>query len=52
MGKPQDRTVFQRGDGNWVNKRNDADKASSLHATQADANAALARCSETRVGEN
>ncbi|MCL4740968.1 MAG: DUF2188 domain-containing protein [Phycisphaerales bacterium] len=40
MSKPQDRTVFQRPDGNWVNKRNDADKASSVHDTQAAANAA------------
>lgn len=29
--------VYRRSDGTWVNKRNDADKASSLHATQADA---------------
>lgn len=27
------RTVFRR-DGSWVNKRNDAGKASSLHPTQ------------------
>mgnify|MGYP003472664110 CR=1 FL=1 len=27
------RTVFRR-DGQWVNKRNDAGKASSLHSTQ------------------
>lgn len=40
MSKPQDRTVFQRPDGSWVNKRNDADKASSVHDTQAAANAA------------
>ena len=35
MSKPQDRTVYKRDDGQWVNKRNDADKASSLHTTQA-----------------
>jgi hypothetical protein len=34
MSKPQDRTVFQQPDGNWANKRNDADKASSVHPTQ------------------
>ncbi len=28
------RTVYRRKDGNWVNKRNDSDKASSLHTTQ------------------
>lgn len=40
MSKPQDRTVSQRPDGSWANKRNDADKASSLHTTQAAAIAA------------
>ena len=33
----KNRTVYRRNDGTWVNKRNDADKASSLHATQQDA---------------
>lgn len=37
MSKKQDRTVYQRSDGKWVNKRNDASKASSLHDTQRDA---------------
>jgi hypothetical protein len=36
MGK-KDRTVYRRSNGKWVNKRNDASKASSLHDTQADA---------------
>jgi hypothetical protein len=27
--------VYRRSDGEWVNKRNDAEKASSLHSTQA-----------------
>lgn len=40
MSKPQDRTVSRREDGQWANKRHDADKASSLHRTQAEANAA------------
>lgn len=31
------RTVFRRPDGNWVNKRNDSERASSLHATQKEA---------------
>ncbi|WP_370693551.1 DUF2188 domain-containing protein [Nitrospira tepida] len=39
MRKGRDRTVFQR-DGEWFNKRNDADKASSRHATQREAEAA------------
>lgn len=40
MANQNDRSVFRREDGQWVNKRNDADRASSLHATQAEANAA------------
>ena len=34
MSKGRDRTVSQRPDGTWANKRNDASKASSLHETQ------------------
>ena len=34
MSKGRDRTVSQRPDGQWANKRNDADRASSLHRTQ------------------
>jgi hypothetical protein len=37
MSKPQDRTVYRDDDGKWANKRNDADRASSLHDTQAEA---------------
>lgn len=40
MSKPQDRTVTQRADGTWANKRIDADRASSLHETQKQAQAA------------
>ena len=36
MGK-NDRTVFRRSDGKWVNKRNDASRTSSVHDTQAEA---------------
>jgi hypothetical protein len=32
--------VFRRPDGSWVNKRNDADKASSIHDTQKEAESA------------
>lgn len=28
------RTVFQKDDGQWANKRNDAERASGLHKTQ------------------
>jgi Uncharacterized protein conserved in bacteria (DUF2188) len=34
MSKGRDRTVFQNSDGTWSNKRNDADRASSIHPTQ------------------
>lgn len=33
----KDRTVFRRQDGQWVNKRNDTSKASSVHDRQSDA---------------
>ena len=37
MSKAQDCTVYKRPDGKWINKRNDSDKASSIHDTQKDA---------------
>ena len=37
MSKERDRMVFRRNDGSWVNKRNDSDRASSIHSTQGDA---------------
>ena len=37
MSKGRDRTVYQRPDGQWANKRHDSGKASSLHNTQGDA---------------
>lgn len=36
MSKGKDRMVYHRSDG-WVNKRNDADRASSVHKTQGEA---------------
>jgi len=33
MSKNRDRTVYQRSDGKWINKRNDASRG-SLHDTQ------------------
>ena len=36
MSKDRDRIVYRRG-GEWVNKRNDAGKASSTHPTQSEA---------------
>ncbi|MBO6639284.1 MAG: DUF2188 domain-containing protein [Roseitalea sp.] len=40
MSKDRDRMVYRRQDGNWANKRNDADRASSVHSTQRDAESA------------
>ena len=40
MASNNNRTVSQRDDGKWANQKNDADRASSLHDTQADAIAA------------
>lgn len=37
MSKGRDRTISRRPDGTWENKRNDAERASSVHSTQADA---------------
>lgn len=34
MSKGRDRTVYRRSDGRWANKRNDAERPSSLHDTQ------------------
>ncbi len=34
MAKDRDRTVFHTQGGRWANKRNDANRASSLHDTQ------------------
>ncbi len=37
MSKGRDRMVYKRSDDKWVNKRNDADRASSVHSTQKEA---------------
>ena len=37
MSKKIDRNVYQRTDGNWANKAQGNDKASSLHKTQQEA---------------
>jgi hypothetical protein len=50
MSKGRDRTVFRRPDGTWVNKRNDADTASSLHKTQAEAEKAAKRMLQNEGG--
>jgi hypothetical protein len=37
MSNKAGRSVFQRENGDWVNKRNDADRAGSIHSTQKEA---------------
>lgn len=52
MSKKQDRTVYRREDSKWVNKRNDSDRATSVHDTQADAiNAARQNLQKQGGGE-
>jgi hypothetical protein len=47
-----DRTVSQRDDGSWANKKDGGERASSLHNTQAQAvNAARKQLKETGGGE-
>lgn len=50
MSKGRDRTVFRRDDGKWANKRNDADKASSVHDTQKDAEVAARNMLQNQGG--
>jgi hypothetical protein len=37
MSKQNNRIVYKTKDGDWANKKNNADKASSLHKTQKEA---------------
>lgn len=37
MSKGRDRSVSRRPDGTWANKRNDSERASSVHNTQREA---------------
>lgn len=39
---PNDRTVYRREDGQWVNKLNTSDRASTVHSTQTEANTTAA----------
>jgi hypothetical protein len=50
MSKNLDRIIFRRDDRKWANKRNDADKASSLHDTQSDATDAAREMLRNRGG--
>ena len=47
-----DRTVSQRDDGSWANKKDGGTRASSIHTTQSQAtNAARAQLKQTGGGE-
>ncbi len=50
MSKGRDRMVFRNTDGDWVNKRSDAGKASSLHDTQKAAEAAAREMLQNQGG--
>ncbi|MGE5341481.1 MAG: DUF2188 domain-containing protein [Candidatus Omnitrophota bacterium] len=50
MSKNQDRTVYKREDGLWVNKRNDSRGASTIHKTQREAEAAAKEMLENEGG--
>ena len=50
MSKDRDRSVSRRSDGKWADKRNDADKASSLHDTQREAEAAARQMLQNQGG--
>lgn len=50
MSKDRDRTTYRRDNGKWVNKRNRAGKASSIHDTQKEANAAARRMLKNQGG--
>ncbi|MCL4743502.1 MAG: DUF2188 domain-containing protein [Phycisphaerales bacterium] len=50
MSKKQDRTVYRNSDGDWVNKRNDADRASSIHKTQREAEEAARQMLQNQGG--
>lgn len=52
MSKRQDRIVSKRPDGNWENKKNGNEQASSVHQTQRDAvNAAKSMLKNQGGGE-
>lgn len=50
MAKDRDRVVYQRSDGLWANKRIDADRASSLHDNQSEANQAAKEMLQNQGG--
>ncbi|MFZ2324900.1 MAG: DUF2188 domain-containing protein [Ignavibacteriaceae bacterium] len=52
MSKSSDRIIFKRDNGEWVNKKVDSDKASSIHRNQREAeNAAREMLKKSGGGE-
>ena len=50
MSRRNNRTVWQRPDGSWANKKNGAERVSSLHDTQGEALDAARDMLETQGG--
>jgi len=50
MSKDRDRMVYRRPDKKWANKKNDTDRASSLHNTQKEAEKAAREMLENQGG--
>jgi hypothetical protein len=50
MGKPPSRTISRRQDGSWENKRNDSQRASTVHDTQQQAQQAAKRMLQKQGG--
>jgi hypothetical protein len=50
MANKAGRSVYQRDDGKWVNKNNDAERAGSLHDTQGTAEEAARRMLQNEGG--
>lgn len=50
MSKENDRTVSRREDGNWENKKNSAERASSVHPTQKSAEQAARQMLQNQGG--
>ena len=51
MSKDRDRMVYKRPNGTWANKRNDSDRASSVHDTQKEAENAAREMLKNQGGE-
>jgi hypothetical protein len=50
MSRRTNRTITQRSDGSWENKKNSSERASSVHKTQREAESAARRMLSTQGG--